>query len=88
MTPSTEATARRARPRQGSELELEVDSLAQGGRGVSRADGYVVFVSGSLPGDRVRARIVRSKRAFAEAKTVELLRASTDRISDRCTHDG
>jgi 23S rRNA (uracil1939-C5)-methyltransferase len=88
VTPSTEATASRARPRQGSELELEVDSLAQGGRGVARADGYVVFVSGALPGDRVRARVVRSKRAYAEAKTVELLRPSTDRIPDHCTHEG
>jgi 23S rRNA (uracil1939-C5)-methyltransferase len=38
---------------------LEVESLAQGGRGVARADGYVVFVSGGLPRDRVRARLTR-----------------------------
>ena len=85
----TEAQAtRRNRPRQGAELELEVDSLAQGGRGVARADGYVVFVAGGLPGDRVRARITRSKRDYGEAKTVELLRPSSDRIADRCLHDG
>ena len=51
-----------------SRLELEIDSLAQGGRGVARADGYVVFVSGALPGDRVRARLTKAKRAFAEAQ--------------------
>jgi 23S rRNA (uracil1939-C5)-methyltransferase len=79
---------RRNRPRQGEELELEVDSLAQGGRGVARADGYVVFVAGGLPGDRVRARITRSKRDFGEAKAVELLRPSPDRVADRCVHDG
>jgi 23S rRNA (uracil1939-C5)-methyltransferase len=84
----TEAATRSARPRQGAELELEVDSLAQGGRGVARANGYVVFVSGALPGDRVRARLVRSKRAYGEAKTVELLRPSPDRLADRCVHEG
>ena len=46
---------------------LEIDSLAHGGRGVARADGYVVFVSGGLPGDRVRARLTEAKRGFAEA---------------------
>ena len=43
------------RPRAGDELELVVESLAHGGAGVARADGYVVFV-GAVPGDRVRAR--------------------------------
>jgi 23S rRNA (uracil1939-C5)-methyltransferase len=85
---AAQAARRGARPRQGAELELEIDSLAQGGRGVARADGYVVFVSGALPGDRVRARVVRSKRDYGEAKTVELLRPSADRIADRCLHDG
>jgi 23S rRNA (uracil1939-C5)-methyltransferase len=84
----TDAATRSARPRQGAELELEVDSLAQGGRGVARANGYVVFVSGALPGDRVRARVVRSKRDYGEAKAVELLRPSPDRIADRCVHEG
>ena len=77
----------RTRRRQGEELELEIDSLAQGGRGVARSDGYVVFVTGALPGDRVRARLVRAKRDYAEAKTVELLSPSSERIADRCLHD-
>jgi 23S rRNA (uracil1939-C5)-methyltransferase len=70
------------------QLEVEIESLAFGGRGVARADGYVVFVSGALPGDRVRAEITKSKRKFAEARTVELLRPGADRVADRCTHDG
>jgi 23S rRNA (uracil1939-C5)-methyltransferase len=77
-----------SRPRQGQELELDIDSLAQGGRGVARADGYVVFVTGALPGDRVRARLTRAKRAYGEAKAIELVRPSIDRIPDRCLHEG
>ena len=84
----TDTAARSARPRQGAELELEIDSLAQGGRGVARANGYVVFVTGGLPGDRVRARMVRARRDYGEAKALELLRPSADRIADRCVHEG
>ncbi|MGH2951786.1 MAG: 23S rRNA (uracil(1939)-C(5))-methyltransferase RlmD [Solirubrobacterales bacterium] len=86
--PVDAAASPRPRPRQGEELELEIDSLAQGGRGVARANGFVVFVAGALPGDRVRARLTRSKRAYGEAKAVELVRPSADRIADRCLHDG
>jgi 23S rRNA (uracil1939-C5)-methyltransferase len=75
-------------PRRGEELELEIDSLAFGGRGVARADGFVVFVAGALPGDRVRAEVTKGKKRFAEARAVELLRASADRLPDRCVHGG
>jgi 23S rRNA (uracil1939-C5)-methyltransferase len=69
-------------------LEVEIDSLAFGGRGVARADGLVVFVAGALPGDRVRAEVTKSKRKFAEARVVELLKPSPDRVPDRCVHGG
>src|SRR5215208_1377372 len=77
----------RTRPRAGAELELEVDSLAQGGRGVARADGYVVFVTGALPGDRVRVRLTKAKRDYGEGNAVEILSPSADRIADTCVHD-
>ena len=83
MPEHAEATTR---PRRGDELVLDVESLAQGGRGVARANGFVVFVSGGLPGDRVRARLTKSKRSYAEANAVELIRASDERVTDRCVH--
>jgi 23S rRNA (uracil1939-C5)-methyltransferase len=70
------------------QLELEIDSLAFGGRGVARAGGLVVFVSGALPGDLVRAEVTKSKRRFAEARAVELLRPAADRVADTCVHEG
>jgi len=77
-----------ARRHRGEQLEVEIDSLAFGGRGVARADGLVIFVTGALPGDRVRAEITKAKRRFAEARTVELLRPGADRIADVCVHSG
>ena len=75
-------------PRRGELLEVEIDSLAFGGRGLARAEGFVVFVSGALPGDRVRAEITKGKKRFAEARTVELLSPGADRIPDSCVHGG
>ncbi|HWE10581.1 MAG TPA: 23S rRNA (uracil(1939)-C(5))-methyltransferase RlmD [Solirubrobacteraceae bacterium] len=77
-----------ARPQRGDELELTVDALAFGGAGVARTQGYVVFVAGALPGDRVRAVITKRKRAYAEARTLEIMQPSPDRIAPPAPHPG
>jgi 23S rRNA (uracil1939-C5)-methyltransferase len=84
----TGTEARAARPRQGDELELTIDRLAHGGAGVARSDGYVVFVRGAVPGDRVRVRVTKSKRSFAEADPVELLEPSPERVEPVAPHPG
>ena len=78
----------RTRPRPGDELELTVDALAFGGDGIARADGYVVFVAGAIPGDRVRARVFKAKRAYGHARVVELLEPSPERIPPAADHPG
>jgi 23S rRNA (uracil1939-C5)-methyltransferase len=84
----SESTATTERPKREEILTLEVESLAQGGRGVARRDGYVVFVAGGLPGDTVRAEVTKAKKHFAEARAVELLQPGADRVANRCTHGG
>jgi 23S rRNA (uracil1939-C5)-methyltransferase len=81
-------TATRIRPARGDELELSIDSLAFGGAGVARLDGYVLFVTDAVPGDRVRAVVGKSKRAYAEARAVEILEPSPERIAPRADHPG
>src|ERR1700757_3492156 len=83
---STEQTAKR--PARGDELELTIDSLAFGGAGVARRDGYVVFVQGGVPGERVRAVVGKSKRAYAEARTTEGLEPGPDRREPIAEHPG
>src|SRR4051794_39269534 len=79
---------RSARPRSGAEVELTVDSFAQGGNGVARLDGYVLFVQGAVPGDRVRAVVTKSKRDYGEARTLEVVEPSPERIEPRAAHPG
>jgi 23S rRNA (uracil1939-C5)-methyltransferase len=82
------STSAATRPRPGTELELTIDALAYGGNGVARMDGYVVFVGGAIPGDRVRAVVTKSKRSYAEARAVEILEASPERIPATADHPG
>jgi len=68
------------------ELELRIDSLAYGGNGVARLNGFVVFVRRGLPGDTVRARVTKVKRSHAEALAVEVLDPSASRVVAPCRH--
>jgi 23S rRNA (uracil1939-C5)-methyltransferase len=84
----SQATDPAARPARGELRELEIETLAYGGKGIARSNGYVIFVGGALPGDRVRAEVTKAKRGYAEATATELLRASPDRVPTRCAHGG
>jgi len=60
----------------------------EGGAGVGRMHRYVVFVEGAFPGELVRAEVFRSKRDYANARAVEVLEPSPDRVPQRCDHGG
>jgi 23S rRNA (uracil1939-C5)-methyltransferase len=77
-----------SRPSRGDVLELTIDSLAHGGNGVARLEGYVVFVAGAVPGDRVRAEVGKAKKAYAEARAIEIVEPSPERVPPFADHPG
>lgn len=69
-------------------LEVVIDRLSHEGRGVGRVAGKAVFVHGALPGERVRARILRRHGRYDEAEVTEVLDADAARVAPRCAHFG
>jgi 23S rRNA (uracil1939-C5)-methyltransferase len=72
--------------RKDQELDLKIDSLAYGGNGVARLNGFVVFVRRGLPGDTVRARVTKVKRNHAEATALEVVEKGAPRVEAPCAH--
>jgi 23S rRNA (uracil1939-C5)-methyltransferase len=70
----------------GEELELRIDSLAYGGNGVARLNGFVVFVKRGLPGDTVLARVTKVKKSHAEAFALEVVEPGAPRVEAPCAH--
>jgi 23S rRNA (uracil1939-C5)-methyltransferase len=68
------------------ELELQIESLAYGGNGVARLNGFVVFVRRGLPGDTVRARVTKVQRRHAEAVTTDVVAPGPLRVDAPCAH--
>ncbi|MCL4185535.1 MAG: 23S rRNA (uracil(1939)-C(5))-methyltransferase RlmD [Burkholderiaceae bacterium] len=67
---------------------MDIASLDLEANGVAHHEGKVVFVRGALPGERVRATLVRRKPRFDVAQTIEVLRESPSRVAPRCPHFG
>ncbi|MDA8141307.1 MAG: TRAM domain-containing protein, partial [Desulfobacteraceae bacterium] len=74
--------------KKGQLIELDISQVAFGGKGLSKVDGLAVFVERAVPLDRVVARITKKKKSYAEARTVELLKASPQRVQTPCPYSG
>ena len=69
-------------------IEVEVMDLALGGKGLTRIDGMAVFIDQAVPGDYVQARIIKKRKQYAEARVVQLMRPSKDRVPAPCEYSG
>jgi len=74
--------------KKGEIVELEIEKVIYGGEGLAHVDGFALFVENTIPGDRVRARIIKKKKQFARARLLEILKPSLDRISPPCEYSG
>ena len=63
----------------GDAVEVTLDKPAAGGEMLARLDGQVMFVSGGIPGERVRVRVERVAKKVAHARVAEILEPSPDR---------
>ncbi len=66
------------------EVELEIASLTNLGEGLARKDGWVVFVTGALPGEKIVAKIWHNAANFSRGDLVRVLTPSPHRVQPRC----
>ena len=71
-------------PERNEELALAIDNLGSEGQGIGRHEGFAVFVPFALPGERVRARVIKPGKSFAVAKLTEILEKSPERAEPPC----
>jgi 23S rRNA (uracil1939-C5)-methyltransferase len=74
--------------RRGDVLELHVESLAFGARGIARTDEFVWFVDGGIPGQKVAARIRKVKKNYGEASVETVIEPSPHQVIPPCLHFG
>ena len=72
--------------KRGTEIELNVESLAYGGMGLARVENFVIFVKYAIPGQRVLARIYKKRKGYAEAQVLKTLIDSPNSVEVQCNH--
>jgi 23S rRNA (uracil1939-C5)-methyltransferase len=76
------------KPRRGDVIELGIDDLAFGGEAVGRVNGYVVFVRGGVPGDRLQVRITETRARYARGVIDTVVTPSPHRVEAPCPYFG
>ena len=74
--------------KKGQDIELGITQMAFGGQGVTHLDGFTIFVDQAVPQDRVKARIVKKKKNYAKARTLEVIKPSAMRVTPPCPYSG
>src|SRR5881396_4047271 len=69
-------------------VDLKIEDIAFGGKGVAREHGKAVFVSYTMEDELVSAEIVREKKQFAEAELLEVKESSPNRVAPQCPYFG
>ena len=67
---------------------LLIEDYAAEGKCIARQDGKVIFIEGVVPGDRVDARIIKSKKDWAEGVVVAFVEKASERVDPFCSHFG
>ncbi|WP_340394992.1 23S rRNA (uracil(1939)-C(5))-methyltransferase RlmD [Paenibacillus sp. FSL E2-0177] len=66
------------------EVMLDIIGMTHEGEGVGRVEGFTLFVQGALPGEKVRARVLKTKKQYGYAKLLNIVEASSARIAAPC----
>ena len=67
-----------------SELVVEIEKLSNLGYGIARVDGYVIFVENACPQDKVKIRLTKKNKSYANAVILEIIEPSPHRVTPPC----
>ncbi|MCF7885349.1 MAG: 23S rRNA (uracil(1939)-C(5))-methyltransferase RlmD [Candidatus Marinimicrobia bacterium] len=72
--------------RKGDIVDLRIEKLVYGGKGLARYNDYVVFVKNCVPGQKIKAKIYRAKSSYGEAHPIRILEHSAVEIEPACPY--
>ena len=84
-TESSQEMDREMEYRKNQEIELRITDLGAEGEGIGRTDAFLWFVKGAIPGDLIRASVMKVKKSYGYARIQKILEASPDRVAPLCS---
>lgn len=65
-------------------VTLTIEDIGSEGEGIGKVDGFTFFVKDAVPGDTLTARVLKSKKTYAYAKTEKVITPSPFRVEPPC----
>lgn len=66
------------------EYVMDITDIGTDGAGIGRINGYALFVKDTVPGDRIRVKVIKTKKSFGYGRLMEILEPSPDRVLPKC----
>ena len=71
--------------KKNDEIILTIDDISDDGSGIGRSDGFIFFVKNTLPGDRIKAKVMKVTKSYGFARCMEIIESSNGRCKARCS---
>jgi 23S rRNA (uracil1939-C5)-methyltransferase len=70
--------------KKNDEVTLIIDDISDDGSGIGRSGGFIFFVKNALPGDEIRAKVMKVTKSYGFARMMEVIKPSTGRCRAKC----
>ena len=65
-------------------VQVTIEDMSHEGAGIGKADGYTLFIKDAVIGDKVEAKIMKTKKHYGFARLMKVLEPSKDRVEAKC----
>lgn len=65
-------------------LEIVIEDMSETGEGIGKTDGFTWFVKDAVIGDRIEAKVMKTKKSYGFARLERILKPSPARVASRC----
>lgn len=65
-------------------VEVYIEDISTSGEGIGKSEGYILFIKDSIPGDTVKAKVIKAKKSYGYARLMEIINPSEDRVKAKC----
>ena len=66
-------------------IEIDITGLGHDGEGVGKYQGYTLFVSGALPNEQAKVKVIKLNKNYGYGRLIEIIKPSPDRVEPKCT---
>jgi 23S rRNA (uracil1939-C5)-methyltransferase len=70
--------------KKNDELIVDIEDISSEGEGIGKYQGYILFVKNTVVGDKVKVKVMKTKKSYGYGRMMELIEASPFRVEARC----